>query len=123
QLHQLRGRVGRGEYHGQCMLLTHAEEDSPALERLRAVAATNDGFELAEADLEQRREGDSLGTRQSGGKSRLRLLRVTQHGELIAHAREVAAHLLDGDPLLEQYPLLHARIAAEARHIENLAKA
>lgn len=122
QLHQLRGRVGRGEYRGQCMLLTHAEEDSPALERLRAVAATNDGFELAEADLEQRREGDILGTRQSGGKSTLRLLRVTQHGELIAHAREVAAHLLDGDPLLEQYPLLHARIVAEAGLIENLAK-
>ena len=122
QLHQLRGRVGRGEYRGQCMLLTHAEEDSPALERLRAVAATNDGFELAEADLEQRREGDILGTRQSGGKSTLRLLRVTQHGELIAHARAVAAHLLDGDPLLEQYPLLHARIVAEAGLIENLAK-
>ncbi|MHA3724677.1 ATP-dependent DNA helicase RecG [Leucobacter sp. HY1910] len=122
QLHQLRGRVGRGEHAGQCMLLTHVEEDSIAAERLVAVARTNDGFELAEADLEQRREGDILGTRQSGGKSTLRLLRVTQHGELIAHARDVAAHLLDGDPLLEQYPLLHARVIAEAEHIENLAK-
>lgn len=122
QLHQLRGRVGRGEHAGQCMLLTYAEEGSPAVERLLAVAATTDGFELAEADLEQRREGDILGTSQSGGRSTLRLLRVTQHGELIIHAREVAAHLLDGDPLLEQYPLLSARIAAESTHIENLAK-
>lgn len=122
QLHQLRGRVGRGEHAGQCMLLTYAEEDTPALERLLAVAATTDGFQLAEADLEQRREGDILGTRQSGGRSTLRLLRVTQHGELIMHAREVAADLLDGDPLLEQYPLLGARIAAEEQHIENLAK-
>ena len=122
QLHQLRGRVGRGEHAGQCMLLTYAEEDTPALERLLAVASTTDGFALAEADLEQRREGDILGTRQSGGRSTLRLLRVTKHGELIMHARDVAAELLDGDPMLEQYPLLGARIAAEEQHIENLAK-
>ncbi|MBP1324949.1 ATP-dependent DNA helicase RecG [Leucobacter exalbidus] len=122
QLHQLRGRVGRGQHAGRCLLLTSAEEGTPALERLLAVAATTDGFQLAEADLEQRREGDILGTRQSGGRSTLRLLRVTEHGELIVHAREVAADLLDGDPLLEQYPLLASRIAAEESHIENLAK-
>lgn len=122
QLHQLRGRVGRGKHAGQCMLLTYAEEDTPALERLLAVAETTDGFELAEADLKQRREGDILGTRQSGGRSTLRLLRVTQHGELIAHARAVAVALLDGDPMLAQYQLLAARIAAEEQHIEGLAK-
>lgn len=122
QLHQLRGRVGRGEHAGQCFLMTAVEEGTSAAERLLAVASTTDGFVLAEADLEQRREGDIMGTRQSGGRSTLRLLRVTQHGELIAHARDVAANLLDGDPTLEQYPLLAERIASESGNIENISK-
>ena len=66
QLHQLRGRVGRGRHAGLCLLVTEAPEDSPARQRLDAVAATLDGFELSRLDLEQRREGDVLGAAQSG---------------------------------------------------------
>ncbi len=87
QLHQLRGRVGRGELPGLCLLLTNAEQGSVARERVEAVAETSDGFDLAERDLELRREGDILGTAQSGGRSTLRLLRVTEHGELIERAQ------------------------------------
>ncbi|MFC6235731.1 helicase-related protein, partial [Leucobacter soli] len=124
QLHQLRGRVGRGEHPGLCLLLTTAEPGTVARERIEAVAATSDGFELAERDLELRREGDILGTAQSGGRSTLRLLRVAEHGELIEHAREVAAALLDRDPDLEGAPGLAEmlRREAEQRRLDNLAK-
>jgi ATP-dependent DNA helicase RecG len=122
QLHQLRGRVGRGEHPGLCLLLTGAEPGSAARERIDAVAATTDGFELAEKDLELRREGDILGTAQSGGRSTLRLLRVAEHGELIVHAREVAAQLLERDPELSSAPGLAARLAEDRLQLENLAK-
>lgn len=122
QLHQLRGRVGRGSHPGLCLLLTAAEADSTAWARVEAVAVTGDGFELAEKDLELRREGDILGTAQSGGRSTLKLLRVADHGELIAHAREVAAQLLDRDPDLETASALAAALAADRRLLENLAK-
>ncbi|QIM16695.1 ATP-dependent DNA helicase RecG [Leucobacter insecticola] len=124
QLHQLRGRVGRGEHAGLCLLMTTAEQGTLARERVEAVASTSDGFELAEIDLKLRREGDILGTAQSGGKSTLRLLRVAEHGELIAHAREVAAALLEQDPELTDAPGLAARIARarEAQLLDNLAK-
>lgn len=124
QLHQLRGRVGRGEHPGLCLLLTAAEAESLSRQRVEAVAATRDGFELAERDLEFRREGDILGTAQSGGRSTLRLLRVAEHGELIAHAREVAAALLDRDPSLQTAPGLAEilRREAEQRRLDNLAK-
>jgi len=122
QLHQLRGRVGRGEHPGLCLLLTAAEPGSAARERVEAVAATGDGFELAEKDLELRREGDILGTAQSGGRSTLRLLRVAEHGELIMRAREVAAELLERDPLLETAPGLAAQLEADRLQLENLAK-
>ncbi len=98
QLHQLRGRVGRGGIPGLCLLVTWAEEGSIARERVDAVAATIDGFELAQIDLELRREGDVLGARQSGGRSSLRLLRVAFDGDIIAEAREVASELLREDP-------------------------
>ncbi len=122
QLHQLRGRVGRGEHPGLCLLLTTAADGTVARERLDAVAGTRDGFVLAEVDLELRREGDILGTEQSGGRSTLRLLRVVEHGELIAHARDVAAALLDADPELRGAPLLAALIAGDQDHLDNLAK-
>ncbi len=124
QLHQLRGRVGRGEHAGLCLLMTTAEQGSLARERIEAIAATSDGFELAEIDLTLRREGDILGTAQSGGRSTLRLLRVAEHGELIAHAREVAGDLLDRDPELTTAPGLAAMIteAREAQLLDNLAK-
>lgn len=124
QLHQLRGRVGRGEHPGLCLLLTAAEPESLARQRLDAVAETADGFLLAERDLEFRREGDILGTAQSGGRSTLRLLRVTEHGPLIERAREIAGRLLERDPELDSAPGLQQVLAraAEQQRIENLAK-
>jgi ATP-dependent DNA helicase RecG len=106
QLHQLRGRVGRGGNAGLCLLLTGAEEGSLALERVRAVASTLDGFELSEIDLELRREGDVLGATQSGGRSSLKLLRVIADAAVIQAARVDAAALLEADPTLEKHPEL-----------------
>jgi ATP-dependent DNA helicase RecG len=100
QLHQLRGRIGRGAHPGVCLLLTTASEDSAARQRLDAVAATRDGFALAEVDLEQRREGDVLGATQSGSRSSLKLLRVLRDAELIAQARTLAEQCIAQDPEL-----------------------
>jgi ATP-dependent DNA helicase RecG len=107
QLHQLRGRVGRGSAPGVCLLLTEAEAGTPARERLDAVAGTLDGFELARVDLEQRREGDVLGASQSGGKSSLRLLRVLRDEKVIEQARHEAGALVAADPGLDGQPALH----------------
>jgi ATP-dependent DNA helicase RecG len=93
QLHQLRGRVGRGEHPGLCLLVTGAESGSLAMQRLEAVASTNDGFQLSEVDLELRGEGDVLGRLQSGGKSSLKLLRVIKDAELIQRAKELVEDL------------------------------
>lgn len=109
QLHQLRGRVGRGTSPGLCLLVTSAAPESSARTRLDAVAATLDGFELSRIDLEQRREGDVLGASQSGGKSHLRLLRVLRDESLIEAAREDASTLLDSG--VQSYPLLAAELA------------
>lgn len=98
QLHQLRGRIGRGAFPGVCLLLTGVPEGDPARERLAAVARSRDGFELAELDLEQRKEGDVLGSTQSGSRSSLRLLRVLEHAELIGRARELAEWCVSRDP-------------------------
>jgi ATP-dependent DNA helicase RecG len=95
QLHQLRGRVGRGEHSGLCLLVSSAEEGSLAMQRLEAVASTNDGFKLSEIDLELRGEGDVLGNLQSGGKSSLKLLRVIKDAELIERARGIAKDLFE----------------------------
>jgi ATP-dependent DNA helicase RecG len=111
QLHQLRGRVGRGDVPGLCLLVTAAEQGTLARDRVEAVAATIDGFELANVDLELRREGDVLGSRQSGGRSSLRLLRVASDGELIAEARVAAEETLQGDPALAGHPALAAALA------------
>jgi len=106
QLHQLRGRVGRGGWPGLCLLVTHQEEGTLARERLDAVVSTTDGFELAKADLELRREGDVLGRSQSGGRSGLKLLRVTQDGDVIDQARHDAEELLQRSPDLAAFPAL-----------------
>ena len=106
QLHQLRGRVGRGTSPGLCLLVSGAPIETPARERLEAVAKTQDGFELSRIDLEQRREGDVLGASQSGNRSHLRLLRVLRDEGLIEEARSVAAELLESDRSLGGYPLL-----------------
>jgi ATP-dependent DNA helicase RecG len=105
QLHQLRGRVGRGSAQGLCLLVTEAG-DGPAAERLKAVAATRDGFELARLDLEQRREGDVLGSAQSGVRSSLKLLRVLRDEKVIEQAREEAIAMIDEDPRLRGQPAL-----------------
>ncbi len=110
QLHQLRGRVGRGGVPGLCLFVTAAEEGTLARERVEAVASTLDGFELANRDLELRQEGDVLGSVQSGGRSSLKLVRVAKDGQLIAEAREVAAELLEDDPRLQRHPSLREAI-------------
>ena len=94
QLHQLRGRVGRGNHPGICLLVADLEPGSLGQQRLDAVASTQDGFKLAELDLEIRGEGDVLGENQSGRRSQLKLLKVTRDAELISQAREIAAELL-----------------------------
>jgi ATP-dependent DNA helicase RecG len=112
QLHQLRGRIGRGSAPGICLLVTDVPEGTVGRERVEAVAATNDGFELAEVDLAQRREGDVLGTSQAGSRSSLRLLRVTEHEPIILEAREEALALVDADPTLADHPALAEALEA-----------
>ncbi|HEY3682405.1 MAG TPA: ATP-dependent DNA helicase RecG [Streptosporangiaceae bacterium] len=112
QLHQLRGRVGRGAVPGLALLVTEAPEETPARERLAAVAATTDGFALSRVDLEQRREGDVLGAAQAGRRSSLRMLTLLADEELITEARGAAAELVAGDPELGGHPAL-ARALAE----------
>ncbi|HWS38762.1 MAG TPA: ATP-dependent DNA helicase RecG [Actinoplanes sp.] len=112
QLHQLRGRVGRGSAPGICLLHTEAQEGSAARERLDAVASTTDGFKLSEIDLEQRREGDVLGASQSGKHSHLRLLSLLKDEKLIKEARAEASELVGDDPDLSRYPALAASVAA-----------
>ncbi|MGB3186805.1 MAG: ATP-dependent DNA helicase RecG [Ornithinimicrobium sp.] len=111
QLHQLRGRVGRGTDPGLCLLLTQ-HTDTPALERLDAVASTTDGFELARVDLESRREGDVLGAVQSGGRSGLRFLRLTRDEDLIVQAHDDAWAVVSADPDLTDNRALRQTIAA-----------
>ena len=110
QLHQLRGRVGRGTASGLCLLVTEAPPASPARERLDAVAATLDGFKLSRLDLEQRREGDVLGAAQAGRQSSLKLLRLLHDEDLIRQAREEATAVVSADPQLTGHPALRAAI-------------
>ena len=111
QLHQLRGRVGRGSVPGLCLLVSAAAEQTQSMERLIAISQTLDGFELARIDLEQRKEGDVLGSAQSGGKSHLRLLRVLRDEDLIEKSRADALTLLKSDPLLTNHPELMQEVA------------
>ena len=106
QLHQLRGRIGRGSSPGLCLLVTNAGEEASSRERLQAVASTLDGFELSRIDLEQRREGDVLGVSQSGTRSHLRLLRVLRDEGLIDIARTDAQEIVAQDSLLAKWPQL-----------------
>ncbi|MDQ0276839.1 ATP-dependent DNA helicase RecG [Arthrobacter silviterrae] len=110
QLHQLRGRVGRGGHPGTCLLVTGLEHGHPSRKRLDAVAATTDGFVLAREDLELRREGDILGARQSGGRSGLRMLSVLRDEDLIGRARADAAAIVAADPELDYHPALKLEI-------------
>jgi ATP-dependent DNA helicase RecG len=124
QLHQLRGRVGRGGHPGLCLLVTEAPAESPARERLDAVAATTDGFELSRVDLEQRREGDVLGRSQSGFRSSLQNLRVLRDEDTIVEARAAAIALLADDPALGGAPGLARRVTElqDSRQSEFMEK-
>jgi len=93
QLHQLRGRVGRGEHAGLCLLVSGAQPESLASQRLDALSKISDGFELSEIDLDLRGEGDVLGDSQSGPRSSLQLLRVIRDAKLIQEVRPLAIEL------------------------------
>jgi ATP-dependent DNA helicase RecG len=112
QLHQLRGRVGRGSAPGLCLLVSEMPEASAARQRLNAVASTLDGFELSRIDLEQRREGDVLGQAQSGARTSLRVLAVIEDEEIIAEARQEAAAVVAADPELTGLPGLRTALEA-----------
>ncbi|MGW4299757.1 ATP-dependent DNA helicase RecG [Streptomyces sp. NPDC004646] len=112
QLHQLRGRVGRGSAPGLCLLVSEMPEASPARRRLTAVASTLDGFELSRLDLEERREGDVLGQAQSGARTSLRVLEVIEDEEIIAEARKEATAIVESDPDLQNYPALRTALDA-----------
>jgi ATP-dependent DNA helicase RecG len=112
QLHQLRGRVGRGSSPASCYLVTDAEPGSPAMTRLERIAEISDGFAMADLDLELRSEGDVLGTDQAGRMSTLRFLSVRRHAEEIAEAREVARTVLEDDPALAHHPRLAGLVRA-----------
>ena len=118
QLHQLRGRVGRGNRPGTCFLVTSAEEGTASFERLTRLAATTDGFELAQLDLETRSEGDVLGASQSGRGTSLRLLRVVRDADVIARARADAEELVGEDPTLETWPGLAAAVRARLAEVD-----
>jgi len=104
QLHQLRGRIGRGAHPGLCLMLSQLPFGHPALQRLEEVAKTLDGFALAELDLTQRREGDVLGVAQSGRRSQLKLLSLLQDAPLITAARAEAQRVVEADPELAEHP-------------------
>lgn len=110
QLHQLRGRIARGGGDGLCLLVTGSEPGSSSRDRLDAVAATTDGFALARVDLQSRREGDILGTAQSGRRSSLRLLEVIRDEALVEEARQSALELVSDDPDLSRHPALRERV-------------
>ena len=111
QLHQLRGRIGRGHLPGVCIMMSEAPEGSPARARLNAVASTRDGFLLAESDLEIRGEGDVLGDAQSGVRSSLKVLSVLHDEELIVKARDEVQKLLEEDAELAHAPMIRAAVA------------
>ncbi|NIH84915.1 ATP-dependent DNA helicase RecG [Amycolatopsis granulosa] len=124
QLHQLRGRVGRGSVPGLCLLVTETLDGTATRERLAAVESTTDGFELSRLDLELRREGDILGAAQSGKRSGLKLLSLLRDEEVIARARERAQEIVSADPALERHPGLALMVAdlVDADRAEYLEK-
>ncbi|MFE2757789.1 ATP-dependent DNA helicase RecG [Actinosynnema sp. NPDC059335] len=125
QLHQLRGRVGRGSAPGLCLLVTEVPDGTSTMERLRAVESTLDGFELAQLDLELRREGDILGAAQSGKRSGLKMLSLLRDEDVIAEARVVAQEVVESDPDLTANPGLAGLVAGllDDERAEYLEKA
>ncbi len=125
QLHQLRGRVGRGAHAALCLLATEAEAGSPSRARLDAVASTTDGFALSRIDLEQRREGDVLGAAQSGARSSLKMLQLLRDEDLVVEARVEAVALVEQDPMLAERPALRQAVldVLDAERAQYLEKA
>ncbi|HEX3259760.1 MAG TPA: ATP-dependent DNA helicase RecG [Pseudonocardia sp.] len=121
QLHQLRGRVGRGSAAGVCLLVTEMPAATAARTRLDAIADTTDGFALAQLDLELRREGDVLGALQSGRRSGLRLLSLLKHEEIIAKARVYAMEIVEHDPTLAEHGGLAALVGQTVGDEERAA--
>ena len=122
QLHQLRGRIGRGEHPSLCLLASWVPPGSAAGRRLRAVAETMDGFALADLDLKERKEGDVLGRNQSGRAITLRLLSLADHGTFIEAARDFCVQAYAEDPSNPELALTAARFTNTDR-IEYLDKA
>ena len=122
QLHQLRGRVGRGRKPALCMAVTKAEPNSLAGQRLAAFASTTDGFKLSELDLNLRSSGNVLGAAQSGRTSSLKFLDVLKDTEVITKARKDAAEILQSDPELRQHPALAQTIKAQLEDMTFLEK-
>ena len=120
QLHQLRGRVGRGKYDGLCLLVTSAPPEHPSLERLEAVASTNDGYAIAQIDLQQRKEGDILGTGQAG-RSRMKLLDLNAAARVISKARQDAVQIISSDPALRAHPQLSQWLSSMLSEEERAA--
>jgi len=121
QLHQLRGRIGRGEHASLCLLATKLPEQSKAGERLKAVAGTLDGFELADLDLQERREGDVLGYSQSGRAITLRFLSLFEHRDVIETAREFCQSHYQQNPTDPGMALLAAQFT-DTERVEYLDK-
>jgi len=119
QLHQLRGRIGRGSQPGICIFVSEAPNDSPSRERLEAVSATTDGFELAQLDLEIRREGNVLGSRQSGKKSSLRLLQVVKDIDIVELARDACRKVIEEDVTLAKFPALQNAVMEIEKEAET----
>ena len=119
QLHQLRGRIGRGKFGGVCLVWSRVQPDTLASRRLDAFTKTTDGFELAAFDLQLRESGDILGDSQSGRASSLKILDLLADEEVISQARKDAKHLVAGDPHLQQHQVLQQAIARRVSEEEQ----
>jgi len=123
QLHQLRGRVGRGEDKSYCILMTGFELSKEAKKRMGTMVATTDGFEIAEVDLQLRGPGDLMGTQQSGILD-LKIADLSKDGELVILARESAIKLIDNDPnlLLSENAFLREKVITLLKERPNWGK-
>lgn len=102
QLHQLRGRVGRGADQSYCILMTSYKITQDTRKRLEIMAETNDGFRISEADLQMRGPGDMEGTQQSGIAFNLKIANIAKDGQILQLARDMAREIIENDPYLEQ---------------------
>ncbi|MBS3774838.1 MAG: ATP-dependent DNA helicase RecG [Bacteroidales bacterium] len=120
QLHQLRGRIGRGKYQSYCVLMTSDKLSEEARKRIQALVQSNDGFEIAEADLQLRGPGDIEGTQQSGIPFDLKIANLGKDSEILTHARKVAMEILEDDPELKSEA--HGIVKEQLRLIRKRSK-